>query len=126
MRIASLSDLNLHDSELIDFVIRNDETSVVIVHLDYIEDYETLRTSKKSLVFRGCVKVIVDANLVVSPDSLRTGYELESSEILDDIKNKFSRVGIPIPNYLKHFYLETNSNASVLNVIAESVDLEEP
>jgi hypothetical protein len=123
MRIASLTDLNLHDSELIDFVIRN-ESSEVIVHLDYIEDYDTLHTSKKSLVFRGCVKVTVDANMVVAPDSLRTGYELESSEILNDVKKKFARVGIPIPNHLRHFYLETNSNASILNVIAEFVDLE--
>ena len=57
MRIASLTDLNLHDSEF-DFVIRN-ESSELIVHLDYIEGYDTLHTSKKSLVFRGCVKVTV-------------------------------------------------------------------
>jgi hypothetical protein len=126
MRITSLSDLNLHDSEVIDFVIRNDQSSEAILYLDYIEDYETLNTSKKRLVFRGCVKVIVDANLLVTPDSLRTGYEIESSEILDDIKTRLARVGIPMPNILKHFYLETNSNASVFNVIAETIDLEGP
>ena len=75
-------------------------------------------------MFRGCVKVTVDANLVVAPDSLRTGYELESSEILEDVKKKFTKVGIPLPTHLRHFYLETNSNASILNVIAEFVDLE--
>jgi hypothetical protein len=115
----------LHDSELIDLVICSGESYKLIVNLDYIEDYQMEHSSKKSLVFSGCMKLIIDANLLVAPDSLRTGYEIEPSEILRDLKERYAKVGIPIPNHVKHFYLETNSNASTVNVIAESVSLED-
>ena len=122
---VSLSELNLHDSELIDFVMPAGESSDVIVHLDYIEDYETLRTAKKSLVFTGCVKVLIDANLLVTPDSLRTGHELQNSSLLNEVKQKLAKSGFPGSDQLRHFYLETNSNATIFNFIAQSVDLQE-
>src|SRR6266571_3385852 len=126
MRVNSLTELNLHDSDLIDFVMPVDDSSEVVIHLDYIDDYQTLRTAKRSLVFSGCVKVVIDANLLVTPDSLRTGHELKNSSMLSEVKEKLTKSGFPAPDELKHFYLETNSNASIFNVIAESVDLRGP
>lgn len=122
---VSLSELNLHDSEFAGFVMPVDGSSDVTIHLDYIEDYETLRTAKKSLVFRGCVKVLIDANLIVTPDSLRTGHELQNSSLLNEVKEKLAKSGFPGSDQLRHFYLETNSNATIFKLIAQTVDLQE-
>jgi len=52
MLIDSLSNINLHDSELVTVIIENPQ-SRLIMHLLYVEDYKTMRTSQKRLVFTG-------------------------------------------------------------------------
>ena len=47
--VSSIRDLNLHDSELLDVVVKMDE---ITMHLDYIEDYETMKCTHRDLVFQ--------------------------------------------------------------------------
>ena len=88
MLIDSLSNINLHDSELVNVIIENPR-SRLIMHLLYVEDYKTMRTSQKRLLFSGCMKALIDLNLgVLTPDSLRTGHEIEQSAIIDELKEE--------------------------------------
>lgn len=126
MLVDSLNDLNVHDSDLLDVIIENAESGRVTMRLVYIEDYTTLRTSPKKLVFMGCVKALMDLRFgLTAPDSLRTGHEIERSAILDELREHFEGSGIPLAPNLRHFYLETNSTASTFHIIAESVALED-
>src|SRR5262245_6439706 len=106
MSMTSLIDLNLHDSRLLGFFLYGEDSSEVIMRLAYIEDYETLRTSDRRLVFSGCVKVVVDAYVLATSDSLRTGYEVENSPMLAEVKLELERSGFPDFGSLKHFYVE--------------------
>lgn len=102
MRVRSIRDLNLHDSRLLDVVIAMDE---VTMHLDYVEDYETMRCSRRSLVFRGCTEVSFQINPgYAPPDSILGGDEFPS--------DRGRRVRI-----------ETNTSASVIEITAGEVEL---
>jgi hypothetical protein len=126
MRVDSLNNLNLHDSELLKVVIDTGDPSLVILYLNYIEDYEAVSTSHKRLIFHDCLKVLIDANFgLLTPDSLRTGHELQQSSNLDEVKAKLQHARIPVSDDLTHFYLETNSTGSMFNIIARWVELED-
>ena len=47
MTVISLCDLNLHDSELLEISVDRADRNAdrIILRLDYIEDYESMRTS---------------------------------------------------------------------------------
>ncbi len=102
MRVSSILDLNLHDSRLLDVVIAMDE---VTMHLDYIEDYCTMRCSRRSLVFRGCTEVSAQINPgYAPPDSILGGEEFPS--------DRGRRVRI-----------ETNTSAMVIEIAAREIEL---
>ena len=76
--VSSIRDLNLHDSELLDVVVKMDE---VTMHLDYIEDYGTMKCTRRDLVFRKCSNVAFKINCGYAPsDSILFGDESVSEE----------------------------------------------
>ncbi|HSF22678.1 MAG TPA: hypothetical protein VLE20_00510 [Blastocatellia bacterium] len=62
MLVDLLNDLNIHDSDLLDVMIESSESCRLTMRLVYIEDYITLKTSHKKLVFAGCVKAMMVIN----------------------------------------------------------------
>lgn len=100
--IECIRDLNLHDSELLDVVVKLDE---VTMHLDYIEDYETMKTARRSLVFCGCSRVFFAINPgYASPDSILQGDESNSADG-------------------RKFRIEMNTTASVIEITAKELVL---
>lgn len=126
MTVDSLSNLNLHDSEILELVVDRADTEAdrIIVSLDYIEDYESMQVSRKKLVFCGCYRAVLDMNFgVLAPESIRLGYEVEDSQLISDLRTRLEKVGVRINDRLKHFRLETNSTGSVIDIVAERVEL---
>ncbi len=73
MIVSCIRDLNLHDSELLEVVVKKDE---VVMVLDYIEDYETTKCSVRRLIFRGCTEATFRLNPHdASPNSIQFGDE---------------------------------------------------
>jgi len=68
--VHSIRDLNLHDSELLEIVIKTDE---VTMRLSYIEDYETMRCSRRDLIFRGCTEMSLKINGGICSSRFDTG-----------------------------------------------------
>lgn len=100
--ISCIRDLNLHDSQLLDVVVRMDE---VTMHLDYIEDYESMKTNRRDLVFRGCRSVSIKINPgYAPPDSILRGDESPVAEG-------------------RRVRIEMNTTASVIEVITKEVEL---
>ncbi len=100
--VRSIRDLNLHDSELVDVVIKMDE---VTMHLDYIEDYETMKCTHRKLIFRGCTEVFLKINPgYAPPDSILSGEEFSSE------RGRKVRI-------------EMNTTASVIEIVANEIEL---
>jgi len=100
--VSSIRDLNLHDSELLDVVVKMDE---VTMHLDYIDDYETMKCSRRDLVFRKCSNVAFKINPgYAPPDSILLGDESASDEG-------------------RKIRIELNTSASVIEITAKEVEL---
>lgn len=119
MIVEFFEDLNWHDSELIKIEI--DEQDRVILHIKYIEDYESFNTKIRFLVFERCLKVIVDANFgVASSNSILFGKEVLNSDLLQDVVKKWEKINSST-NKLRHFFIETNTTNSKINIIAEEV-----
>lgn len=103
MQVASIHNLNLHDSDLLEVVVAGDE---VVLVLDYIEDYESMRCAKRRLVLRDCREVSIHMNLAyASPNSILKGDES------------------PFDG-LRRVRIETNTTGSVIEVVTSSVELE--
>lgn len=118
----------MHDSELLKIVIDrvNKDANRVQLHLDYIEDYTTMKSSAKTIVFSGCVKAVFDMNFnVATPDSLKGGFEIEPSPLLEAAKARMLKSGLEIARTVKHFRIETNSTGSIIDILAEQLDLVE-
>ena len=102
MIVHSINDLNLHDSELLEVVIKLDE---VTLRLDYIEDYETMRCANRELVFRGCSETAVKMNPgYASPDSILGGNESPH-----DLGRKVR--------------IEMNTTAAIIEIVAREIEL---
>ncbi len=126
MTVLSLSDLNLHDSELLEIVVDrvNRDADRITLRLDYIEDYESMRTTEKRLVFSGCVKAVFDMNFkVATPDSVNVGTEIVPSSLLEATREKLRKAGLTIDNAVRHFRIETNTTGSALDILAEKVEI---
>lgn len=105
MNVKSINDLNLHDSDLLQVIVKHDEAVMII---DYIDDYETGRQTRRELVFRGCTEIHFKINPgYASPESILGGKESPEG----------SRRRIEI---------ETNTTASILEIVASSVELRWP
>lgn len=119
MVINSIEDLNLHDSELIKLEIDGEDR--VILQINYIESYEAFNTSLKFLVFEECLKVIVDANFgVASPNSILLGKEIANSDLLQNEIKKWEKIHSSTKK-LRHFFIETNTTNTKIDIIAEKV-----
>ena len=102
MNVHSISDLNLHDSNLVKIVVELDTTTLL---LDYIDDYETCATSRKGLIFLGCTELSVKTRPgYAGPDPILRGDQMR-------VGNK-GRVRI-----------ETNTTASIIELTADSIEL---
>jgi hypothetical protein len=100
--VSSICDLNLHDSELLDVVVKMDE---VTMHLDYIEDYETMKCTRRDLVFRKCSNVVFKINSgYAPPDSILFGDESASEEG-------------------RRIRIKLNTSASVIEITAKEIEL---
>lgn len=102
MVVASIHDLNIHDSELIEVLVNKDN---VVMLLDYIDDYETMKCSRKRLVFSGCS----EAHFKINPDYASPNSILRGDE---------SQVG----NQRK-VRIEMNTTAAVIEVMAAEIEL---
>jgi hypothetical protein len=103
MTVANIHDLNLHDSDILEVVVAGDEVALV---LNYIEDYESMRCSKRKLILHGCIEASMHINLAyASPNSILKGEESVSGR-------------------LRKVRIETNTTGSVIEVVAASVELE--
>lgn len=126
MTVDSLADLNLHDSEVIEVVVDRADTEAdrIIVLLDYIEDYESLEVRRRRLVFHGCYRAVLDMNFgVIAPESIRLGYEVENSGLIAALRSRLGAAGVDAVGRLRHFRLEMNSTGSVIDIVAERVEL---
>lgn len=124
MNVKSLDALNLHDSELIKIEISqtNGYQDRVILYLDYIDNYQTFGSTTKLLVFEQCWKVILDLNFGVAPPiSILLGKELEDTELLRETSIVLGKINPDSLEKIKHFYIETISTNSKINIIAEDV-----
>lgn len=100
--VHSIRDLNLHDSELLEIVIKMDE---VTMRLSYIEDYETMRCSRRDLIFRECTEISLKINgRYAPPDSILVGDEFPS-------------------DHGRRVRIETNTTASVIEITASEIEL---
>lgn len=124
----SLTELNLHDSDLIDFkVIRaaENETDRIELYLDYIMDYDTLERKRVRLVFNDCFQANLKLNFnICPPDSILTGDEIHKSNMLEEVKLKWGKIshahiGLDKKiDSLKHYRIEMNTTGSVFDIIA--------
>ena len=132
---SELDELNLHDSELIDFrVIRvkEGEPDRIELYLDYIEDYDTVKTKRLRLVFTDCFQANLKLNFNMRPpDSILTGDEIRESDMLEEVKLKWKEMshghlGLnKRVDSLKHYRIEMNTTASVFDIIATGFVLAE-
>jgi hypothetical protein len=126
MNVNSLTDLNLHDSDLLEIVVdrANRAADQITLRLDYIEDYESMRTTEKRLVFSDCVKAIFNMNFKVStPDSVDRGFEVVPSALLEATRENLGKIGLVLDGAVKHFRIEMNTTGSHLDILAENVEI---
>jgi len=73
MIVSSINDLNLHDSEILKVKIVDDK---IVLLLDYIEDYESMRCAARQLIFSGCTEARFQINPSdASPNSIQYASE---------------------------------------------------
>jgi hypothetical protein len=101
-QINSIRDLNLHDSELMDVIIKMDD---VIMHIDYIEDYETMRCCQRSLIFRECSQVSFKIN---------SGYAPPDSILVADET---------VSEHGRKIRIEMNTSATVIEIVAQKIEM---
>lgn len=126
MSETKFDDLNLHDSEILSIAVRYVEPGLrqVDVVLDYIEEYQPVRTSKKILRFLDCYKLFLDLNLdIVAPESILDGLVIEHSPVVEGLDEELKKVGGSVPRSLKHFRIRTNSGAGTIDVLSTGLSL---
>ncbi|MCE0484994.1 MAG: hypothetical protein LV479_12250 [Methylacidiphilales bacterium] len=103
MIVNSISDLNMHDSELLRVLIERTE---VTMFLDYIEEYDPLKSSPKKLVFRECTNLVLTTHLgYASPDSILAAEEIN------------------LGSSGRKFRITTNTTATTIEIIANIIEL---
>ncbi len=126
MSETKLEDLNLHDSEILSIAVRFVEPGLrqVDVILDYIEEYQPVRTSKKVLRFLDCYKLLLDLNLdIVAPESILDGSIIEQSPVVEGLDEELRKIGGFVPRSLKHFRIRTNSSGGTVDVLSTGLSL---
>lgn len=126
MSETRFEDLNLHDSEILSIAVRYVEPGLrqVDVVLDYIEEYQPVRTSRKVLRFLECYKLVLDLNLdIVAPESILDGSIVEPSPVVEELHEKLKKVGGSVPRSLKHFRIRTSSGAGTFDVLSTGLSL---
>jgi hypothetical protein len=102
MIVDTIGNLNMHDSELLRILIERTDITMLI---NYIDDYETQKTSRKTLIFRDCTNFVMKTHLgYASPDSI-----LGAKEITIDRERRIS--------------IETNTTATTIEIIANLIEL---
>ena len=118
-----LNDLNLHDSALLELIVGVPPDDGVRIRLDYIESYATQEVRARELVFTNCWRVDMRLNYgVLNRDSIMDASEIPNSPLVDAVSQTLARMGVTPPN-LRHFRIETAITASVLDIVAQDVEL---
>ncbi len=129
MNMDAILDLNLHDSVItrIEIPRAGNRHDTVALYVEYIEDYETMRTSNKVLEFSDCYSFRADLHFGVnSPDSILRATVVASSELLETVKKGLERLpGKQIPSQLKHCCIETSTTGSTIDVVASGFNIRE-
>jgi len=60
---------------------------------------------------------------VATPDSVNKGFEVVASPLLEDARETLGKVGLSLDKTVKHFRIETNTTGSVLDILAEEVEI---
>ena len=127
MRMSQLTfnDLNLHDSSVLRLLLSLDlsgNESFEIL-LDYIDSYETLSTSLKSITFTDCREVRIEGRLgYVRGNSVLSGEVIEHSNLLAETRSRWEQLGVR--GAWKHFRLLTNTGTKI-DVVAGGFEFED-
>ncbi len=120
MKITHFNDLNMHDSEIKSMTIW--PCGDIVLYLTYIEDYDTMMTSLKKLIFRPCFKILMNCNFCTSGNEpILFGKEIEKSGLARGVYAKRKKMTLKTGE-LKHFYIETSTNAWRIDIIAEGFE----
>jgi hypothetical protein len=125
MAELTFSDLNLHDSSVLGLNLtldRNEHESFEIF-LRYIENYETLRTSRRRMAFTDCREVRIEGHLgFVRGNSILSGEVIEHSDLLAQTYSAWEKLW-PRRAW-KHFRLLTNTRTKI-DVVAGGFEFED-
>lgn len=121
--VSSLSELNLHDSEVLGISVDR-HADTIRVDLLYVEDYDTGASRPRSLVFSRCFKAVLDLNLVVAPpESILGGAEVSPSTLVEELRSRWSRAGTEISPPPRHYRLEMNTSGGMIDIVAGRVEI---
>ena len=123
---VKFEDLNLHDSEILAISVKYLETDrkQIELVLDYVENYDQLRTSRKTLCFLDCYKVKLELNLdIVAPESILDGSVVKSSSDVSQIAAKLEKIGGSVPESLTHYRIETSSSGGTIDILSTGFSL---
>lgn len=114
---AEFSNLPWHDAELLDIIVdrRNPgERDQVVIHICWPCGQQN------ELIFSDCFELEAKMNFgVIAPESIQTALQIDESQKLTEIKNKWAQIGIDLGK-LKCFEVRTNSTNSVVRIYALS------
>ena len=111
--------LNFHDSHILKLELLLDMSDLesFSVWIDYIENYNTHKTSVRRLTFEDCREIRLINHLgFVRNNSIAEAGTLLDSDLLNASETAWRNVGLVSTNW-KHFYMTTNTG-SRLDVIA--------
>ena len=115
---SSLTELNLHDSKLIDFRVIHPPEGLhrIELYLSYIEDYDSLKTRPVRLVFINCRRADLKLSLGFRPpDTILQGEEVYESDMLESLKLRLKDFPSEMVESLKHYRIETvNSDYDII------------
>jgi hypothetical protein len=97
MAELTFSDLNLHDSSVLglNLTLDRNEPESFEIFLRYIENYETLRTSRRRMAFTDCRKVRIEGHLgFVRGNSILSGEVIEHSDLLAQTYSAWENSGL--------------------------------
>lgn len=129
MNIENIDLLNLHDSDLISICIQTtvDGDENIVLHLNYLNDYESFLTAPKVLIFEKCWGAKCSLNFrVQGPDSIDSAIETVESIWIEEIRERYGRMAIIANGPLRHFVIRTSTTGSELSIVAERLRLSDP
>lgn len=125
MAEQTFNDLNLHDSRVLQvrLSLDLDENDMLEIFLEYVESYDTHRTSLKRITFIDCRAVRIEGHLGhIRGNSIYRGHDTEHSELLAQTYLQWQKMGVS--GTWKHFHLLTNTGTQI-DIIASGFKFED-